>query len=72
MRQASYESLNVLLFMWLNYLNLSILRRRCRLLFEKDNPKETSKFENFFDLYDNIYESDRLDPRYLLYNCMNR
>ena len=60
-KQAPYETLNVLPSSLLNILDPSRLKRRYRLLFERDNSIVASKFDNFVDLYDSTYGFDLLD-----------
>ena len=59
-RQASYETSDILTSSLLNVLDPSRLEQRYRLLFKRDNFRVTSKFDNFFDLYDSTYGSGLL------------
>jgi hypothetical protein len=64
-RQASYEISNVLSSSLLNDLDPSILEQRCRLMFERGNSRVASRFNNFFDSYDNTYGSGLLGQHQL-------
>ena len=60
-RQVSFETSNVLHSALLNDPDLSRLKRDYRSLSERDNSRVASRFDNFFDSYDNMYESGQLD-----------
>src|SRR4051795_2849863 len=68
-QQASCESPNVPPSSLLNDLDSSRSKRHYRSLFERGTPREASKYDSFFDSYDNMYESGLLDPRCSLDDC---